>query len=106
MISQDTFLQIRHQFHNEHRKIGQIARHFGLDQKTVAKWSRQPEYTPRKVPHRQSKLDSFKPTILKLVKEQGLSTERIYGLLQTNGYRGGCTILRAFINRQQIRVPV
>jgi len=105
MISQETFLQIRHQFHNKHRKIRQIARQFGLDKNTITKWSRQSEYTHRKALHRQSKLDSFKPTILKLIR-QGLSADRILVLLQGSGYSGGSTILRTFVSHQKVGVPV
>jgi transposase len=105
MISKNTFLQIRHQFHNEHRKIRQIARRLGLDKKTVKKWSQQPEYTRMKARHRQSKLDSFKPAILKLIG-QGLSANRIRLLLQGSGYSGGPTILRTFVSQQKICIPV
>jgi transposase len=106
MISLDTFLQIRRQFHNQGRKINQISQDLGLDRKTIAKWASQPEYSPGKPRHRRSKLDSFKPTILKLLHEQGLSAKRIHGLVQTRGYSGGYTILRTFLNRQQVQVPV
>jgi transposase len=105
MISQDTFLRIRHQFHDQHRNVSQIARRLGLDKKTVIKWSRQPEYTHRKAPHRQSKLDSFKPTILKLIRE-GLSPNQILPVLQGIGYSGRCTILRRFVSHQRICIPV
>jgi transposase len=106
MISQDIFLQIRRQFHTEHQNIRQIARHLELDTKTVAKWSRQSEYIPRKTPLRQSKLDSFKPTILKLLNEQGLTAKRICALLQAGGYRGSYSILKTFVRQQRVCVPI
>ena len=101
MISLDTFLQIRHRFHNQGQKIKKIARSLGLDPQTVAKWASKSEYTRQKRPHRQSKLDSFKPTILKLHREQGLSAIRIHELLQEEGFTGGFTILKVFLSRQK-----
>jgi DNA-binding transcriptional regulator YiaG len=98
MISLDTFLQIRHKSHNEHQEIPQIARNLGLNKRTVARWASRSEYTFRKAEHRQSKLDSFKPTILELLHSQGLSAKRIYGLIQMGGYSGGYTILRSFVS--------
>src|ERR1035437_1815760 len=106
MISRDTFLQIRHQFHNEGRKVRQIAHNLSLDQKTVAKWCRQPEYIPQRRAQRQSKLDSFKPAILKLLHEKGLSAQRILAVLRDAGYRGGYSILREFIKPQRLRLAV
>jgi transposase len=106
MISLDEFLQIRHQFHNERREIPQIAQNLGLDKKTIAKWARQADYVPRRSGHRQSKLDSFKPTIMKLVKEQGLSAMHIYQLLRDDGYEGGYTILKTFVSNERIGAPV
>ena len=106
MISLETFLQIRHQFHNEHQQIPQIAQNLGLDKKTIAKWSQQAEYVRRRAGHRQSKLDTFKPRIVKLVEEQGLSAMHIYRLLRDEGYNGGYTILRTFVSDEGIGAPV
>ena len=106
MIGSDTFLRIRHQFHNEQRKIPQIAQELGLDKKTIAKWAKQAAYTPRRVGHRHSKLDSFKPKIVKLVKERGLSVMHICQLLRDDGYTGGSTILRTFVSNERIGAPV
>jgi transposase len=106
MISLDTFLQIRHQFHNEHRKIAQIAQELGLDKKTIARWAKQDAYAPKRFRHRHSKLDRFKPTIIELVKERGLSAKHICRLLRDDGYNGGYSVLRSFVRDQRIDVPV
>lgn len=106
MINLDTFLQIRHEFHNEHRTISHIAQHLGLNELTVSKWSQKSEYARRKTLHRNSKLDSFKPTVLELLHEQGLSAKRIYAQLRSGGYRGGYTILKTFVRHQRVCVPV
>ena len=106
MISLDTFLQIRHQFHNQHREIPRIAPNLDLDKRTIAKWAQQREYCPRKTGLRQSKLDSFRPKILKLLEEQGLSARHIYQLLRDDGHTGGYSILKAFVSHEHIDAPV
>lgn len=99
MISFDTFLKIRKQFHDKHRTTRQIARRLDLDPKTVAKWAQQSDFTPAKRRPRRSKLEDFKPAIIKLLHEYGFSAQRIHRLVRDAGYKGGHTILRSFINR-------
>jgi len=106
MVNIDTFRQIRHRFHNKHQEIAHIARRLGLDTRTVAKWAHQPDYACRKPPRRSSKLDSFKPTILKLLQQEGLSANRIYVVLRGSGYSGRYSILKRFVRYHRVGVPI
>jgi transposase len=101
MISFDTFLKIRKQFHDKHRTIREIARRFNLAPETVAKWTRQSEYSCAKRHPRRSKLEDFKPTIIDLLHEHGFSAKRIHRHVRNAGYKGGYTILRSFVDRQR-----
>ena len=105
MISPATYYRIQYEFHEEHRKFRDIARRLGLANQTVSKWASRPAYT-RRTTCRQSKLDSFKPIIAKMLLEEGLSLSRIHKSLQAQGYVGGYSILKDFAKRNQPRLPV
>jgi hypothetical protein len=47
MISPATYYRIQHEFHEEHRKLRDIARRLGLANQTVSKWASRPAYTRR-----------------------------------------------------------
>ena len=66
MISYQTYLQIHHYKRNENLTNTQIAQQLGITADTVSKWLKKTEYQTRKKTNpRASKLDSFKPQILR-----------------------------------------
>jgi len=105
MISAAVYYRIQQEFHEEHRPISDIAPRLGLDERTVARWTARPDYA-RKTVRRRSKLDAFKPTILKILWEQGLSVAQIHKSIQAEGYCGGYSILRDFVTGNQTHLPV
>jgi transposase len=105
MISAAVYYRIQQEFHEDHQPISDIARRLGLAKRTVAKWTACPDY-PRKAVHRCSKLDAFKPTILKLLWEHGLSVAQIHKSIQAEGYCGGYSILKNFVAGNQTHLPV
>ena len=106
MIKPATYFRIQHEFYEEHRNYAEIARLLNLDAETVSKWASQSDYHRRCSLCRKSKLDAFKPTILRIIAEEGWSLMRIYGYIQKQGYDGGLTILRTFVRSNSKRFPV
>lgn len=105
MISPAVYYRIQHEFHEKHRSINDITRRLGLAKRSVVTWTGRPNYA-RKAAHRRSKLDAFKPTILKLLWEQGLSVTQIHKSIQADGYCGGYSILKGFVKCDQAHPPV
>jgi transposase len=106
MISHATFCQIQHEFQNKHQKPAQIARRLNLHKTTVAKWIKLPNYIGRKIVPRRSKLDEFKPLVMRLRKQEGTNAMQIYRLLIGQGYAGSYSILKRFINNERPCFPV
>lgn len=75
----------------------------GYDPKTVRKYLLQPatapEYAPRSVPP--SKLDDFKPYLAERLKAGVWNAQVLLRELKRNGYRGGYTILKDWLQPQR-----
>ena len=74
--------------------IRAIARELGVDPKTV-RHVLHPKPRPKRV--RPSKLDPFRPLIRKLVLTDELTAVRVHEEIHAVGYRGGYTVLKAYI---------
>ena len=103
MIDYETFCKI----HDCHRRQGltitQTARSLGLHRNTVAIWLARARFAPRRSQSRVSKLDPFKPSIMRLLDAHPYSAQQIFQRLREEGYRGGVSILRDYVHR--IRPP-
>ena len=97
MIDYQTFHQIRHLCDEEHLSAAQIAAALALDERTVSKWIGVKIYQPRKAGKRQSKLDSFKSTIVRLLAQHPYTAAQLLHRLREAGYEGGYSILKAFV---------
>lgn len=88
-----------HLAHGIYKK--EIARRLGLSVKTVRKAIKRETPPPEKITRlRESKLDSFKETIVSLLSDYpGLSAIRIYEKIREQGYRGSLTILRYYLRK-------
>ena len=64
MIDYETYCKIV-QLHHNRLRVSQIARTLALDERTVAYWIEEGAYRPRKTSPRPSKLDAYKPQILR-----------------------------------------
>ena len=78
----------------------QIARELGLAARTVRKWLKEP-YRARKRVQRASALDPFKGQIMGMLKEYPYSAVQVLKALEAQGYTGGITTVKDYI--QQIR---
>jgi transposase len=97
MIDYQTFHQIRQLRDEEHLSAAQIAQSLSLDERTVSKWIDVKKYEPRKTSPRQSKLDPFKSTIVRLLAQHPYTAVQLLQRLKEGGYAGGYTILKDFV---------
>ena len=73
MIDYETFCKIKHYHAQAHLRISQIARTLGLHPRTVAYWLSATRYRRKPSGPRASKLDPFKPQIVRLLETHPLS---------------------------------
>lgn len=99
MIDYATYLRIHHLSRHENLNHNQIAQHLEIHPDTVAKWLNTDHYKPRKVTPRLSKLDPFKPQILRWIEHYPYTGAQIRQRLQNLGYDGGATILNDYLRR-------
>ena len=96
MIDYQTFHQIRHLRDEEHLSAAQIAQALALDERTVSKWIDVEKYQPRQTGKRQSKLDPFKSTIVRLLAQHPYTAKQLLQRLKEGGYAGGYSILKEY----------
>ena len=103
MIDYHTYCQIHALHRDGGLKIKQIAAELGLHPETVSKWLQRPSYEQRQPAPRPSKLDPFKPQILRMLERHRYSAVQILDRLREEGYEGGCTILKSYVAK--VRPP-
>ncbi len=103
MIDYETFCKIHDCHHRQGLTIAQIARFLGIHRGTVAMWLARARFTRRRGQPRPSKLDPFKPSIIRLLDTHPYSAQQIFQRLREEGYRGGVSILRDYVRR--VRPP-
>ena len=100
MIDYEHWCRIKQLAERDHLNAAQIAHAEGLAPRTVRKWLREP-YRPRKRIERASALDPFKGRIMGLLKEHAYSAVQVLAMLREEGFPGGITIVKDYI--QQVR---
>ena len=103
MIDYHVYCQIHALHRNGGLKIKQIATELGLHAETVSTWLRRPSYEQRKAAPRPSKLDPFKPQILRMLERHRYTAAQILDRLREEGYEGGDTILKSYVAK--VRPP-
>jgi transposase len=96
MIDYETYCKIV-QLHQKQLKPNQIARNLSLDLRTVLHWIEEGTYRPRKTAKRPSKLDTYKPQIVRWLEQYQYTGVQILQRLREDGYDGGRTILQDYI---------
>jgi len=76
--------------------VPRIAVSLSLNPKTVQKWVGQP-YARRKASGRSSKLDLYKPQILRMLDQEAYTGEQILREIRRQGYLGGRSILQEYL---------
>jgi transposase len=100
MIEYQQWCRLKELAERDGLTAAQIARELGLAARTVRKWLKEP-YQPRKRAPRASRLDPFKGQIMGMVKEHPYSAVQVLALLREQGFTGGITTVKDYI--QQIR---
>ena len=78
MIDFEAFQKIKFYHSQKGLTASQIARQLTLDIRTVEYWLSQSNFRPRKSPTKKSKLDPFKPTILRMLENHPYSAVQIF----------------------------
>lgn len=100
MIDYATWCRMRELHERDRLGATQIARELGLAPSTVRGWLKQP-YRPRRTGRRPSRLDPFKGRIMGWLQQHRYSAVQILALLREEGYAGGITTLKLYL--QQVR---
>ncbi len=99
MIDYQTYCRIHDAHQRQRLNISQIARTLDLDPKTVTKWLAEPRYRPRIHGPRASKLDPFKTQIQQWLEAHPYSAQQIFQRLREEGFEGGVTIVKDYVQR-------
>jgi transposase len=102
MIDYETYSRMM-RMHEEHLRVSQIAATLGLDERTVLRWIEEGCYRQRKAPRRPSKLDLYKPQIVRWLETYPYSSVQILQRLRDDGYQGGATILKDYVAKVRPR---
>lgn len=99
MIDFETFQKIKIYHGQQGLTPTQIARQLTLDPRTVDYWLQQTNFTPRKSTPKRSKLDPFKPTIIRMLETHPYTAVQVLQRIKEDGYQGGRSILQEFIQK-------
>ena len=106
MIDYHCFCQIKHLHAHQGLTASQIARELALDPRTVAYWLAQEHFRPRTPRPHTSKLDPFKPEIVRLLERYPYSAAQVFQRLRERGFDGGYSLVKAYtycIYRRNLR---
>jgi transposase len=85
--------------HEDHLRVSQICATLGLDERTVLHWIEEGCYRQRKTPLRPGKLDPYKAQIVRWLETYPYSSVQILHRLREDGYQGGATIVKDYVQR-------
>jgi transposase len=89
MIDYEQYCRIRDDHERRHLTVPQIARELHLDERTVARWLVAEKFQPRRAARRPSKLDPYKPQIVRWLESHPYTAAQIFLRLRESGYSGG-----------------
>ena len=97
MIDSHGFCQIKHLHAHQGLNASQIAKELELDPRTVPYWLTQDHFHPRKPRPHTSKLDPFKPEIVRLLERYPSSAAQVFQRLRERGFDGGYSLVKAYV---------
>jgi transposase len=103
VIDYQLYCQIKDRHDKDGLTITQIARQLHLSPRTVGRWLAEDRFRQRLTPPRPSKLDTFKPQIVRWLQTHPYTATQVYLRLQEAGFRGGMSIVKEYV--RQIRPP-
>jgi len=105
MIDYSTYCKI-HDYHaKQGLHVSQIAQKLALNPRTVVHWLTVSRYQPRKTTVRASKLDPYKPLILKWLETHHYSAQQIFQRLREQGFDGGRSIVGSYVRKVRPKRP-
>jgi transposase len=99
VVDYETYCQIRDHLGRQRLTVAQTSRALGLHPRTVAKWAGADQFRPRSGAPRPSKLDAFKPQIVRWLDAHPYSAQQIFQRLGEAGFDGGITIVKDYVHR-------
>ena len=97
MIDYHRFCQIKDLHAHQGLNASQIAKALALDPRTVAYWLAQDHFRPRQPRQVPSKLDPFKPEIVRLLERYPYSAAQVFQRLREHGFDGGYSMVKAYV---------
>jgi len=97
MIDYHRFCQIKHLHTHQGLNASQIARELSLDPRTVAYWLAQEHFHPRQSRPYTSKLDPFKPAVVRMLERHPYSAAQGFQHLREQGFDGGYSLVKAYV---------
>jgi transposase len=97
MIDYHRFCQIKHLHDHQGLNVSQIAKEVILDRRTVAYWLTQDHFRPRKPRPHTSKLDPFKPEIVRLLDRPPYSAAQVLQRLREQGFAGSYGLVKTYM---------
>jgi transposase len=97
MIDYHCFCQIKYLHAHQGLNASQIAKALMLDPRTVSYWLAQEHFRPRKPRQYPSKLDPFKPEIVRLLERYPYSAAQVFQRLRERGFDGGYSLVKAYV---------
>ena len=98
MIDYELYCKIKDYHQNRHLTISQIASELSIDERTVTRWLNADKYRQREIGRRPSKLDPFKPQIIRWLETHPYTATQIYLRLREVGFDGGITIIKDYVH--------
>jgi transposase len=99
MIDFDLFAQIKNCYEHKGLKPAQIARELSLDPRTVAKWIQENHFRKRAPVQRPSKLDPFKPSIIRMLETHPYSAAQVLQRIREEGFDGRYSIVKDYVRK-------
>ena len=98
MIPHEVYCRVR-QLHREGvLSYTQIAQELNLHPDTVSKYAAMESFTQRRSTKRASKLDAYKPIVVRWLERYPYSAAQVYQRLQREeGYTGGASIVKEYV---------
>lgn len=103
MIDYETYCKIKQLHERDGLKATQIGAKLAIDARTIRKWIETNEFRQRHTPKRDSKLDPFKPDIVRMLEHHPYSAIQVYQKIGENGFDGGYTVVKDYVRK--IRPP-
>jgi transposase len=98
MIDYAHFCQIKDLHERQGLNASQIAKDVALDRRTVAYWLTQDHFRPRKPRPHASKLDPFKPDIVRWLERYPYSAAQVFQRLREDGFAGSYELVKAYVH--------